>query len=245
MSTRTIRRAAERQALKAARKQSLAEAPPAVSQAQLTANRANAQLSPGPITPEGKAISARNHTTHGLTCDTAGPFRVLPGEDQAAYDESLAGFTAEFNPVTETERDLVERLATHRWLRRRALRLQNELLEHGNGLSDPRDFKEFQLYDRYSAAHQRAFSKALAEIMRLRTFQMRQKKDEALLQRNAELTAVRIQIRFESQKMKAEAHAVKMEIAHLRQEALKQRTQRFQKPQTAAPAAEITLESAA
>ena len=36
------------------------------SQAQIAANRANAQLSTGPRTEEGKAASSRNAYRHGL-----------------------------------------------------------------------------------------------------------------------------------------------------------------------------------
>ncbi len=49
---------------------------------KLQANRANAQKSTGAKTPEGKAASAQNRTTHGLL----GQFRVLPGEHQDRFD---------------------------------------------------------------------------------------------------------------------------------------------------------------
>ena len=45
-----------------------------VSEAKLTANRANAQFSTGPTSAEGKAIVSQNRTRHGLT----GAFRVMP-----------------------------------------------------------------------------------------------------------------------------------------------------------------------
>ena len=41
--------------------------------AQITANPLNAKSSPGPSTPEGKANSSRNPTTHGLS----GSFTLL------------------------------------------------------------------------------------------------------------------------------------------------------------------------
>ena len=50
------------------------------SAAQISANHANSQLSTGPRTPDGKARSARNATSHGLT---AADVVVFPGEEQA------------------------------------------------------------------------------------------------------------------------------------------------------------------
>ena len=47
------------------------------TQAQIDANRRNAQLSTGPKTPEGKATSSQNATQHGLTSQRV----VLPDED--------------------------------------------------------------------------------------------------------------------------------------------------------------------
>jgi hypothetical protein len=37
---------------------------------QLAANRANAQHATGPRTPQGKAVSSRNNTRHGLRSTT-------------------------------------------------------------------------------------------------------------------------------------------------------------------------------
>jgi hypothetical protein len=124
MSKRSDRRAAERETNKLAQQQlrqpspAVAQIPeslnpatpvsdvpvPAVattttSEAQIAANRANAQLSTGPTTEEGKAISARNNTRHGLAGDSdADNFRVLVTEKQSHYDQRLAGFRHEWKP---------------------------------------------------------------------------------------------------------------------------------------------------
>jgi hypothetical protein len=238
-SPRTVRRAAERAALKAARKAEKAgmtvagptpvpttepilpvAAPESktASPAQFAANRANAQFAHGATTPEGKAISARNHTTHGLTVMvSAGPFQVLATEDQSVYDNFLEALKHDWQPTNTTELDLVEKLATHTWLRRRASRLQDERIE--KGMNEMQDYKQFEVFARYHTTHMRAANKALADLMRIRNFQMRQLKDEAMLERRAQDA----HIRFESQKRKAEEHAAKMETIRLKQEALKQR----------------------
>jgi hypothetical protein len=221
--------------------QTAAEAQPkTISQAQFTANRANAQHSCGPKTPETKAISSRNHTIHGLTATVGdAPFQVLPGENQSAFDGIHAGFTKEWKPVTTTETDLVARLAVHLWLRNRAQRLQDERL--AQGMEEMAHFKQFEIYGRYYAMHLRAFNKAFADLMRLKLFQIRQEKEAALADRRAQ----DLQLRFESQQHKAQAHAVKIETLNLKLEAQKLRNQRLNKTKTAAPATETALPKAA
>jgi hypothetical protein len=220
MTDRSIRRAAERKAVKAARKEARRSGTASpVSEAQLSANRANAQLARGAVTPEGKSISARNHTSHGLTALPTPDFKVLPGEDQNLFNAILAAFEADWTPANSTERELVHRLAVHTWLQSRALRLQNNILAETGEIRAVEERKEFALLMRYHAANARAFSKALSEIMRLKNFQRNQEKSQAILERRA----LDIQIRFESQKQKSELQAARLETIHLRQEAIKQR----------------------
>jgi hypothetical protein len=175
------------------------------SQAQIEANRANAQHSTGPITAAGKATSSQNNTRHGLAADPeADNFKVLPNEDQNAYNQNLADYRKEWKPATATEHDLVNRLVMHKWLRQRALRLQNALFSKETG--ELTDLKKFELYRRYENAHERGYNKVFADLLRLRAFQLRE--------RNG----------FESQKRKNEEHELKM-LRLKRQEELKQATQ--------------------
>ena len=63
--------------------------------AQCLANHANAQLSTGPRTGQGKARSAQNHLSHGLS---SREFIVLPGQ-QAEFEEFSAGLREAVQPV--------------------------------------------------------------------------------------------------------------------------------------------------
>ncbi|MCX6622107.1 MAG: hypothetical protein NTY38_13775 [Acidobacteria bacterium] len=93
--------------------------------AQLHANQQNAARSTGPRTPEGKAASAANSTSHGLS----GSFRLLPGEDIEQFRELLAAYENEFDPVGEHECFLVNQAAEARWKLLRIERLQSEAFE--------------------------------------------------------------------------------------------------------------------
>jgi hypothetical protein len=206
-----------------------------VSAAQLAANQANAKLSCGPTSPEGKEISSRNNTRHGLTCQVAsGALTVMPGESQAIYDSNLAAYHAEWKPTTATELDLVQRMCSHAWLRDRAQRIQDSRLHLG--ITETNARKQFEAYTRYYTTHLRAYNKAFADLLRLKRFQMTQKKDEAMLDRHAQ----DMQIRFESQRCKGEEHVAKMELIRLRQEAQKQRNSRFKPAEAALPATSQT-----
>jgi outer membrane murein-binding lipoprotein Lpp len=81
------------------------------SAAQLAANRANAQLSPGPTTPAGKAKSCLNAVKTGLTGRTV----LLPNDDVAEYEEHMHRYQAEFAPVGQREIDLVQSIAETAW----------------------------------------------------------------------------------------------------------------------------------
>ena len=71
------------------------------SEPQLTANRANAQLSTGPRSPEGKAKVSHNALKTGLTGRTV----LLPSDDVAAYQEHVARLFRQFAPETDEEKD--------------------------------------------------------------------------------------------------------------------------------------------
>jgi hypothetical protein len=102
MSNRAIRRAAERQAMKAAAQSSN------ISDAQLAANRVNAQFSTGPKSENGKLVSSHNALKTGLTI-------VLPTDDISAYQSLVALMNKKFAPADDYEKHLVQTIADTEW----------------------------------------------------------------------------------------------------------------------------------
>ena len=136
MSARSIRRAAERKANQLARSAKPLPAPaissvpefPALSPAQLIANQANAQLSTGPRTPDGKAKASLNAVRSGLTGRTV----LLPTDDAVEYAALIAAFEKEFAPATWVESELVQSLADTNWRLHRIRALEFALYAQGH-----------------------------------------------------------------------------------------------------------------
>jgi hypothetical protein len=99
--------------------------PKPISDARRAAARANGAKSHGPVTPEGKAKSALNAVTHGLTAGTV----VLTTENREKYEALLASYRDEYDPQGQTENDLVDELAAAKWLHGRALSMITSLLD--------------------------------------------------------------------------------------------------------------------
>jgi hypothetical protein len=95
------------------------------TQAQILANRRNAQKSTGPKTAEGKAAAAKNATKHGLL---ASQDVVIP-ENQADFDAFRDEMLAELAPVGLMESILAERMVSLTWRLKRAERMHNEVID--------------------------------------------------------------------------------------------------------------------
>lgn len=110
---------------------------PTTTPAQIAANRANAQRSTGPRTPEGKECSKFNRLRHGL----ASPLTVLPFENQDEYNNLYASFCEEHSPVGPSEEALVKQLADSQWKLLRLEKLEGHvftaMLEAGQQASTP------------------------------------------------------------------------------------------------------------
>ena len=145
--------------------------------AQILANQANAQLSTGPRTATGRAISAQNNFRHGLT----GPFTVLPWENQQDFATLQQDLTTEHQPATPTERILIAEMAQSHWLSQRAIVLQNHCLNESDPSVD--NAKQLALYIRYGSTHHRAFHKALDQLQKLR--EQKRKQEIGFVSQNA------------------------------------------------------------
>jgi hypothetical protein len=195
MRARTLRRAAERTALKVAGKATVLNEPtskesfimdkqPAIDQeptvadeqpttpaaepspARLAANRANAKLSTGP-SPEGLAASCQNHTIHGLARHSNGAFKLLTSEDPAGFEALKQSLAGEYKAGTPTEFILVNAMAESHWLADRAQRLLDTCIDPGTGAIT--NEKLFSLYLRYQTTHKRSFHKSLSELTKQRS----------------------------------------------------------------------------
>jgi hypothetical protein len=81
--------------------------------------------STGPKTPEGKARSAQNARTHGLTSKQL----ILPGESEEEFAQLRASWLLQYRPESSVEAELVEQVARQHWFVKRAERRYLEVEE--------------------------------------------------------------------------------------------------------------------
>ena len=136
------------------------------SNAQITANRANAQHSTGPVTPEGKARVSQNALKHGLTARHL-VIRENEHEEFAALRDSL---TADLDPQGAIEVLTFHELLHAAWNLQRFRRLEAEVsIGTMDDLTDPQTAALLERLGRYQARAQRAWYRALAELRALQT----------------------------------------------------------------------------
>jgi hypothetical protein len=171
---------------------------------KVEANRQNAQLSTGPVTEAGKAISAQNNFRHGLT----GAFCLLPHENADEFNKLHADLSEEHQPTTPTESLLVNDIARHYWLYQRALRLQEGCF--AADLTAGATQSQLNLFLRYATTHERAFRRALADLLKLRKERLRLERgfESQTRERAAELRRESRETRLAAaEKREAEAYA--------------------------------------
>ncbi len=148
---------------------------------QIQANRANAAKSTGPITPEGKRISARNLPPRGLISSTV----VLKGESLRRYNDLAAALILQFEPRNSAETALVQTMTVARWRLLRIWGIQTAGFELEMARQDPSvgsgavlaavafrsladNSRALALQHRFEAAHDRQYNQALATLKMLR-----------------------------------------------------------------------------
>ena len=166
------------------------------TQAQINANRINAQKSTGPKTPEGRETVRLNGLKHGLASDIL----VLPGENLSDFENLLDSLEAEHQPSTATEVILVRQMAMASWRLQRLVhmeaayyRLRRSGLEvhfkdYYTDLTEPdrqaiiaeRDSSHTLInFSRYEARLERSFHKSLTALHRLRAQRKSQITDQS------------------------------------------------------------------
>ena len=133
---------------------------------QTAANRENAQHSTGPTSQEGlEASSWVAAWRHGLAVKDHERFSLLIDENREKFDELQQRLNDEHLPTSETEVLFVRHMTQSEWLRARALRLQNDLLEDNGKNVDP---AKLAIFIRYQTTHERNFHRSLKELLTFR-----------------------------------------------------------------------------
>src|SRR5712664_270267 len=93
------------------------------TEAQINANRLNAQRSTGPTSPEGKARSALNALKSGIDAWS----HIIPGEDPAELEALTEQFLQHYQPADPVQLSLVDTLISAEWIQRRLRRIEAQL----------------------------------------------------------------------------------------------------------------------
>ena len=161
------------------------------SEAQIAASRANGAKSHGPVTPEGKAISARNSRRHGILAQTTAIDSEDPGQLQLLFRELYETW----DPADEHERNLVDTMVLSIWRRTRILGMEaagislkmreqaaSRIIKPGtvppNGhttgylavTSLAEENRAFELLHRYETRYTRAYERAARSLIAYRKY---------------------------------------------------------------------------
>lgn len=98
------------------------------SPAKLAANRANAKLSTGPTSENGRAKSSLNAVKTALTGRTV----LLPSDDAAEYERHIRAYEKELHPGGQRECDLALSLADISWRLKRIPVLEMAIFAQGH-----------------------------------------------------------------------------------------------------------------
>jgi hypothetical protein len=165
----------------------------------------------GPRSAEGKAVSSRNAAKYNLCA------KRLTGADLDEYNEILRRYHDDWEPQTETERQLLAQMAISQWRLDRALALELDAFDRSE-----LDASALALVLRYRTSAERGYHKALRELQRIRAAMAADaraldKEEEELRQREIEhyiMGPIAPTPRFVSQNGVAPASAVPEFVSH-------------------------------
>ena len=132
------------------------------TQAQIDANRRNAEKSTGPRTPEGREHCKLNATKHTLCSNIALMHDEKNGGQADEFKKLRTDLCGEWQPATPTEEILVHKMAECFFAAQRAQVLLADALD-SNDLSDNAT-KQVSLMLRYHTTNDRAFGKHLNDL---------------------------------------------------------------------------------
>ncbi len=166
----------------------------------------------GPKTPEGKARSSENSTTHGMR---AKHVRVLADERPEEYKRHFEGWMDQLEPQNFLEEQLARQVISNSWLMERATRraMENEGAvagdedtQHAADWSAAQEHK-LELMQRYKTSAERAFYRSLEAYRRNRNDDMKDKLAVIKLTRENEELRAREKAREESRECQPQASA--------------------------------------
>jgi len=95
------------------------------TEAQILANRRNAQKSTGPRTRQGKAAISQNAVRHGLSARQD----IISSESQTEFELHRDRMLAELVPIGPMESMLAERVVSLSWRLKRTINIQNQAID--------------------------------------------------------------------------------------------------------------------
>lgn len=135
------------------------------SQAQLDANRANAQHSTGPRSPEGKSASSQNALKHGLSAQ----YVPLSESERPQFEALEASFRREVKPSGALQECIFQDLVAAAWKRSIVNRLLSQATSNSESLFEDEPAERVRKLERHRADQNRAFNKALRTLRELQT----------------------------------------------------------------------------
>jgi hypothetical protein len=147
----------------------------------------------GPRTPEGKAKSSQNSTTHG--CCSKKP--LIKGENAEEFNELLEDWKDDYRPRHKSVRELVEQAAVAQWVLKRNTNRYHELeesLQEKKALEwTEEEHKKMERFIRYRTTAERSFGRAanlLEQSVKRRRKRVQEREEEAAEQAKAKQAEV-------------------------------------------------------